>query len=160
MIFAQSVSTKVRGTSLEPNSNAVKNGVTATGQNRAVTRSLNESRQQIMGEFLPKVDPQGGAKSKDKINMTHYYTQNQKRLKDNQWMSGQKFMPYSSNASSMEAIANRLMQKQKNQVNQNNSVNMGSSINNNTMIHNDSSYDNQNERINNQNLSDTVVSIS
>ena len=57
-------------------------------------------------------------------------------------MAGQKFMPYSSNASSMEAIANRLMQKQKNQVNQNNSVNMGSSINNNTMIHNDSSYDN------------------
>lgn len=77
MIFAQSVSTKVRGTSLEPNTNAVKNTVTAaSGQNRAVTRSLNESRQQIMGEFLPKVDPQGGAKSKDKINMTHYYTQN------------------------------------------------------------------------------------
>ena len=83
MIFAQSVSTKVRGTSLEPSTNAVKNTVTATGQNRAVTRSLNESRQQIMGEFLPKVDPHGGGKSKDKINMTHYYTQNQKRLKDN-----------------------------------------------------------------------------
>ena len=78
MIFAQSVSTKVRGTSLEPNTNAVKNTVpaVASSQNRAVTRSLNESRQQIMGEFLPKVDPQGGAKSKDKINMTHYYTQN------------------------------------------------------------------------------------
>ena len=54
LIFAQSVSTKVRGTSLETNLNAAKKALIANGSGRtAQTRSLNESRQQIMGEFLP-----------------------------------------------------------------------------------------------------------
>ena len=53
-------------------------------------------------------------KSKEKLNVTHYYTQNSKTSNDNQWMSqanqgSNKFMPYSSNASSVEAIANRLI---------------------------------------------------
>jgi len=55
----------------------------------AQTRSLNESRQQIIGgDFLPKVDANGATvpKSKEKLNITHYYTQSQKQ-KDNQWMA-------------------------------------------------------------------------
>lgn len=59
------------------------------------------------------------------MHATHYYTQSNKQggKDSNTWAntSGQKFMPYSSNASSMEAIANRLMQNKKN--NPNGSVN-------------------------------------
>ena len=67
----------------------------------------------MIGEFLPKVESSGSTavKTKEKLNVTHYYTQSNKR--DNQWMTqggqGQKFMPFSSNASSVEAIANRLI---------------------------------------------------
>ena len=31
------------------------------------------------GEFLPKVDPQGIIKTKDKMHATHYYTQSNKQ---------------------------------------------------------------------------------
>ena len=76
-----------------------------------------------MGDFLPKVDTQGagtGPKTKEKMNVTHYYTQNNSKLNENntqQWAikgqgtgsaQGQRFMPYSSNTSSVEAISNRL----------------------------------------------------
>ena len=76
LIFAQSVSTKVRGSSLETSVGAKKSALTGGAGRTAQTRSLNESRQQIMGEFLPKVEP-GQSKStmgKDKMNVTHYYT--------------------------------------------------------------------------------------
>ena len=43
MIFAQSVSTKVRGSSLEPQNLQVKAGLVNQGRS-AQTRSLNESR--------------------------------------------------------------------------------------------------------------------
>ena len=77
-----------------------------------------------MGDFLPKVDTQGtgtGPKTKEKMNVTHYYTQNNSKLNENnggqQWavkgqgagsQQAQRFMPYSSNTSSVEAISNRL----------------------------------------------------
>ena len=68
----------MRGSSLETSVGAKKAALTGGGAGRtAQTRSLNESRQQIMGEFLPKVEP-GQSKStmgKDKMNVTHYYTQ-------------------------------------------------------------------------------------
>jgi hypothetical protein len=49
------------------------------------------------------------------MNVTHYYTQVAKQMKDtkSQWLQGQKFMPYSSNTSSVEAIASRLITTQK-----------------------------------------------
>ena len=75
-----------------------------------------------MGDFLPKVENtagQGtGPKAKEKMNVTHYYTQTNNKLNENQqWTikgttgggaQGQRFMPYSSNTSSVEAISNRL----------------------------------------------------
>lgn len=75
------------------------------------TRSLNESRQQVISEFLPKVDTttNTGPKPKEKLNITHYYTQ---ATNENHWMlksdQAQRYMPYSSNVSSVEAITNRI----------------------------------------------------
>ena len=118
MVFARSVSQKVRGASLESaGTAATKKSILQSGVGRTVqTRSLNESRQQIIGEFLPKVDQQISAGGKkEKMNVTHYYTHNSKGVgggKNQQWMENQKFMPYSSNASSVEAIATRLMKQQ------------------------------------------------
>ena len=59
----------------------------------------------------------------------------------------QKFMPYSSNTSSVEAIANRLISKQqKNNLNQS--------------VVTESTYDNQTTVFSNQNLGHTAASIS
>ena len=63
----------MRGSSLET-SIGVKKALNSGAGRAAQTRSLNESRQQIIGDFLPKVEP-GQVKSKDKMNVTHYYTQ-------------------------------------------------------------------------------------
>ena len=84
MIFASS--TKVRGTSLESSLAANKKSAGTVGGRTVQTRSLNESRQQIIGDFLPKVDSTGvntAGKLKEKMNVTHYYTQTSGKLKDN-----------------------------------------------------------------------------
>lgn len=117
---------KLRGNSLESAGPGHTGTASLATQGRSQhARSLNESRQPIIGEFLPKVGNNGHTnKSKDKMNITHYYTQTQKHLKDpSPWgqpgqvmapssAAGNSFMPYSSNSSSVEAIANRLI-KQK-----------------------------------------------
>ena len=119
MIFQPNASTRVRGSSVE-NSNLTLKAANLVGQVRgSQNKSMNESRQQqTIGEFLPRVETSAstGPKPKEKLNVTHYYTQNNNKLNDNssstQWMKstgggqsqGQRFMPYSSNASSVEAI--------------------------------------------------------
>jgi len=121
MIFQPNASTRVRGSSVE-NSNLTMKAANLVGQVRgSQNKSMIESRQQqTIGEFLPRVETSAstGAKPKEKLNVTvtQYYTQNNNKLNDNssstQWMKstgggqsqGQRFMPYSSNASSVEAI--------------------------------------------------------
>ena len=73
--------------------------------NRSQARgSVVDTRQVFsISDFLPKVGSVTSGKSKEKMNITHYYTQTQKQLKTNGGPGGKPGTM--SNGSSVEAIA-------------------------------------------------------